>query len=460
MKARIRLIYTILLALLPLQAIASRLTSVDCSTHPKGNFCILVLHFDETTAYRVTDLEGGRASIVSSSQCDISPEATAKLKAVSNDLISGVIVAQEDGGIKVQLNFTENSVLRVHQANDPFSLILDVSTGSKKAEASKVESVKEEKKPGAEPKKEAKSGGKSEGKSEKSEGSTKSKGESGSHTNSPDVSSLSSQGHFDRGLALVKEKKYSEALPHFEQARKESTLFAKATAEIASIYREQGKTSEAIAEWEKFFTVVDKPGNHDADLLPSHEITTPTIVPKHEPPAEKTTGASQASEPSPKKNLPPVVETHDSHLWIYFLYVIVAGLLGMTIHFYRANRQLNQKVLLLLQDDEAEDPPPPKARPKIVLPPSDDDLLERMQPQKPVEPEPSEATPDFLLEDEPPSKVALPEPEVDTSQEVYSLAMKGFSIQDIAERMGLGQDEVRLVLNLQRDEESAPNTKK
>ncbi|MCX6640523.1 MAG: hypothetical protein NTW14_08600 [bacterium] len=459
---RHHIVLIVMALMLPLTAWSARITSVDCSAHPKNNFAILVLHFDQETAYQVNELEGGTAVRFSASDCDVDPAAAAKLSGISNELIKTVTLGQASGALTLNMNFSGAANVRVREAKDPFSLILDISLSKAGAKAP----VKKPAEEGTKAKKPVENQQALENRKPKPELPAKAQStepEKRRTTRSPAGEdsaddTLSPQGHFDRGVALSRSGQFDTALEHLQKARQDSDLFSKATAEIASIYRSQGRTADAINEWEKFFSTVDKQGLAEkiySESAPALQ-NAPQIV-KYDTPASQLNPQAAQSEKT-TSGLPPIEQSHDGHLWEYFLYLVIAIITTAVYLLHRSNRSLHRKILILLQGGEDDEPETREVKSRRR--PVEDDVPEALMPVRP---------PDFLVEDEnpeppPPARPELveeePEPVTDTVQEVYNLTMQGLSIQEVAERMGLGQDEVRLIMNLQRDESVIPGQKR
>lgn len=431
---RYRSLYFILALSLPLGAWGGNLTSFNVSKNESRNFSIMALHFDREVVYNVEQSSGGRALQLTLQNCQLDPKTAEELASHKGGLIRDVELKVKNNALVVDIQFstTVNSV--VWETRNPYSLILDISSvGAKKQSGAISTAVK---KSPVEKQKTSKVAAAKPSPSKSSEIGKKEEKPVQKPQQRPDTappksekvipeSASSPQEHFLKGSMLRHEGKYKEALEHFQQARKDPDLFARSTAEIANIYRQLGKDGEEIAEWEKLFAVV-----HEENLSRRAQLSELTASSHAD---QEFEGRQDESQERPLLRV-------GGFLAFALIWAVILLLGGTAWLFFTVRKlQKNLRVVGSPVSPPKETVPLPETKP--------DPDSERMT-------KPKEAAAEAVQPDSPEPKSAA-ETSFATekfAQEVFSLSEQGLSIQEIAEKLGLGQDEVRLILNLQREE--------
>jgi tetratricopeptide (TPR) repeat protein len=442
LKSAINILCTLLL--LALTAQGAQLTSVQSSYHAYGNFAILVLRFDDQVRHEVQATAGGSALIITIPDCKLTPAASADLKATRNQLQKGAHATNDDKALVLRLEFTQAMKVRISDTNNPHSVILDLSpapgsdsTSSKKtAEIKSSPATKTENIPSHEKFKP----GSADYYLDLGKQALAAKNERTALNNFGKVLRLqpdNAQVHYLLGLLQRKWGQPQSAITHFLKAKSDSAYLPQAAIELASLYHQMGRTADEVAQWEDFFTSMKK-AQSLPDSLPDIQETTALPVDTLE----------EIVEQKPPVESPPIqIETlpHTDSLATtaslkpeksrsimdYLMYVAVAFLAIVVVMLYLRQRELQDTLTILLTSDEKaeEEPAPPRsARSTLATSPG----VERAAP--------------------PPSTAVETQGAEDTAREVLGLYRAGMSIPNIAEKLSLGQDEVKLILNLQREE--------
>jgi tetratricopeptide (TPR) repeat protein len=437
---RYRILCTIVALALPLVVQGGQLTSFNVSKKGNRNYAILALHFDREVQYDLVELNGGNALQLTLRGCQLDPLAAEELASHRGGYIRnvGLSVRNEEAVLDFQFTTALKSV--IWETRDPYTLILDLSPVAKAQPKSEnpPPSIKkvtraEERKTGGTATKTAPR--KSEVIEKKAEQQInpppQPKNKNSANTElAVDSGSMSPQEHFLKGSLLRHEGKYSEALHHFEQARRDPDLFARCTAEIANIHRQLGQDQNEIAEWEKLFGVL-----HEENRARSEQIGE-LMAAQAAGGEEETRGILKDSQWS---------SLLGGGMLTLALTGFVLLLLGATIrlHFTVRNLQKSQKPKEkpVSAPLEAERVTEPEVEPQPVV---------EARPEEQPAPVETAAPAEEEFADEEPTEISQSTEK--TAQEVFSLSEQGLSIQEIAEKLGLGQDEVRLILNLQREE--------
>jgi tetratricopeptide (TPR) repeat protein len=439
--------YFCTLLLVAVAARGAQLTSVQSSYHAYGNFAILVLRFDDQVSHEVQSSAGGSVLVITFPDCKLSATASADLKTIRNQLQKGAQAVDDTKDLVLHLEFTQAMKVRVSDTRNPHSVILDISPASG-SETTGLKQTAEKKPPPATPvqsiaPREKFKSGSAEYYTDQGKRALASKNEHAAldyFGKALQLQPNNAQVHYLLGLLQRKWGQPQSAITHFLKAKSDSGYFAPAAIELAALYHQLGRTTDEVGQWEDFFTSMKK-AQSLPDSLP--DIVETATVP------EDTIEAVVETEP-PVETVPIQVETpphidslaattslkpeKSKSIMDYVMYAAVAILGLVIVMLYRRQRELQDTMTLLLtSDDNAEEeaPLPLAARSAApTMPP----LAERT---------PSQAVP------------AEPLGAEDTAREVLGLYKAGMSMPNIAEKLSLGQDEVKLILNLQRETQKA-----
>ncbi len=424
--------------------------------------------------------------------CQLEEEARDQLSSLSNNFINSIEFNDDGGNLLLEFRFGGKMKPVVWETRNPFSLVLDITSvgtlssttpavKSKPAQQkkpvqpkpkpaqleSRTEKKKEDDKPGDEQKRDVEESkkpvfvpaGVRKTSEEKKPVEFKPKGiqpqkASEEKTASPSpaptraVIEITPETHFYKGLTLHEDGKNQQALKHFQQARKDPHLFAESTAEIAAIYHQLGRTQEEIAEWEKLFSRLRASGYSPSDELLGGNIQDLDLSNNPGGSQSDQQGAAEASGAA-------------SGFLITVLCGIILLLTGGLVWLYLIVRKLQDKlgikpaklkISLKLK----------KSWKKVAAENEEEEQEEKEESSEEEEPQTKPEEPSAEEESTPWGEAEKPDdrPSEETATEVISLSEQGFSIQEIAEKLGLGQDEVRLILNLQREETETSEMKK
>ena len=197
----------------------------------------------------------------------------------------------------------------------------------------------------------------------------------------------------------------------------ESLSDADLTRQLAVFFDQMGDSAAEAQQWEAFFSTL-----WGEDSLQMAESSAQPESLGHEtitlPGSREAAGQEEVTMPlSERKRFPFEV--------LLFGMIVIIG--AVTVVLYLKQREMNRAIKTLLDDhshDESSGPP--------EVPP-------RIERNSPLKPEP-------LGESGRPSD--------DTAHEVLALYRTGMAIPAIAEKMQMGQDEIRLILNLAREEKT------
>jgi len=198
---------------------------------------------------------------------------------------------------------------------------------------------------------------------------------------------------------------------------RESLSEADLARQLAVFFDQMGDSAAEAQQWEAFFRTL---WGEDSLLMaapfaPPESLQQKTIL----IPGKQETAGQEGLAIPPHERKPFPFE------------VLLCGLMviigAVTVVLYLKQREMNRAVKALLEEHlHGESPEPPAAPPR----------LERNAPLKP----------------EPLGESARPSD--DTAREVLALYRTGMAIPAIAEKMQMGQDEIRLILNLAREEKT------
>jgi tetratricopeptide (TPR) repeat protein len=421
----------------------AQLTSVQSSYHSYGGFALLVLRFDQDVAHQIESAEGGRVLLITLPGCILTPQAATELTAVRNDLQKGILTSGAAGELVLRLEFTRAIKFKGSDTYNPRCVILDFSPADDSPSSEPVKQTEPLVKKPPEPIKKSEAS---------SSSSTRSKGSAQSYANlgkqaladkreSQAIEYLTKalrlapdhpEAHYLLGLMQRKWGQPESAIPHFQKAKADPVLVSQACMELASIYRQLGRTAEEVAEWEMFFAVMKKfhalPDSLTDLVLPDSAETLPE---DNESEFVAPTTPVLATQDS-LKSVVSTTPVKSESVMVYVLSAVVALLAGVIILLYVKQRELQRTINLLMVKDEERDfgsLSSTSARPASSEPP----------PQLGMEPARPVPLPESRGADE-------------TAREVLGLYKAGMSIQGIAEKLAIGQDEVKLILNLQRSE--------
>jgi len=423
--------------MLPVAAWCGRLTSISASKNTNDGFSIVALHFDEVVPYTVRELDGGQKLQLSIPNCRADQQASENLSVLKNALIKDVNTSDESHNLVLEFRFTGRMKSNVWETRNPFSLVLDISPDVKvenKAGSNAItqnQSGHTNKKPVFRP-----AGARAARDQEKnqSEGSQKESSNKRTSGTSNKVKSAEATPavHFQKGLTLKAQGRYEPALEQFKEARKDSSLYAKCTIEIAGLYHQLGRSGDEISEWEALFDFMKERGY------------TPAMI------GSRLGGAAghlgYGTLPPEDRALSPATaeKTRRTGAGQYLLYSIIAALVLVVIWLFWTVRKLQTTLFYLSierdspEEEELEKTGEPEEEPQKES--ASDDLHEP--------PEETASTDVSRGESETePSKASE-----ETALEIISFSEQGLSIPEIAEKLGMGQDEVKLILNLQREE--------
>lgn len=445
---RYRAIIFLIAWALPALLRADCLTSVRSSYHARENFAIVVLQFDREVAYRVREGSSGTSARITLPGCRIEPQAARVLTEVAKrtgKLIRSIQIDSSGasrssdgddsvvGGPAIDLLFPGKTRLLLRESSQPFSLILDISPAPKGGSAPVKEKASEKTLPARNekstpPKPQLKSPLKADSVKVKEETDWLENGrkalakkQTREAFNAFEKAALqypdSLEAHYQMGLILKQWGQLDSALDHLQKARQDSRLFKPATTQIAAIYRQQGRSAEEIAEWEKILTKLK-----DEGVAPA------------EPPEDVIAierGSEESAEISAQNGSAVYARRGGISPVQYGLWAIVVVLSIVIAVIYRRQREFQRTIRALLDTGEPEAPPAEEAAEE---PASSKDVALDV---KDVVGSPSQ----------PKNR-----PSEETTRQVFDLNSAGLSIHDIAEKLNLGQDEVRLILNLKREE--------
>lgn len=422
--------------LLAVAAQGAKLTSAQSSYHAYGNFAILVLRFDGPIDREVQPTEGGAGAVVTIANCDLTPKAAGDLAAARNLLLMSAQTQTGGQGLELHLKFAGAMKLRVSDTDEPRSVVLDfapVESPHAKADdepltldGKPLEPIKKYRKAASE---EPPATGSLEYYIAKGKLALAANKENAALDNFEKALRLapnSPEVHYLLGLLQRKWGHPEAAIPHLQKAKADSGFLPLAAGELASIYHQLGRTSEEEVEWETFFAAMKKMRDLP-DSLPDEDSALEALHPDSvEKPA-----AAVVPPPADSVRLASVVKPEKPGMIMpYLLYAALALLTIVIAMLYVRQKELQRTIQILIEKDDepphhAPPPPAPVPMPAPAMP-----AIERPRPAAPSQPRGAE----------------------ETAREVLGLYKAGMSIQGIAERLGIGQDEVKLILNLQREE--------
>ncbi len=432
---RLFLHLALLLGWLPALAGGSLLTSVQSSYHATGNFAILVLRFDGPFTHHIQETEDGQSVLLKLVQCQAAADAPAQLSSLNNALVDQAQLETAAEMLTVRLRFRAPMKLKVSRTQNPYSLILDVApltkslapTGRKNVATSPKSPGKKAALTPAKPKpKESQPAVKtyadwlSGGKNMLAQKQEREALETFQQATRqfPD----SAEAHYWLGLLLRKWGQPEAAIEHFQKAKTDSLFFIQASTELASIYHLLRLTAEEVAEWEGFFNALRRAN-------PTWETIADDSLPEREPDVELVVG-QEVEPPATLETSPPAPRTGIPTEWA--LLAIIILLFAVILFLFLKQRDLNRTIANLLQQDEEET------------------VVRRKHKPDSTSPEP----PAFQESRSDESGSREERHTTEMAREVLGLYRAGISIPAIAERLKMGQDEVRLILNLVKEESS------
>lgn len=197
----------------------------------------------------------------------------------------------------------------------------------------------------------------------------------------------------------------------------ESLSEADLARQLAVLFDQLGDSAAEAQQWEAFFRIL---WGEDSLL---------TAAPSAQPESleQETITAPGGREATGQEGLamPPRERQRFPFEVLLFGLMVIIG--AVTVVLYLKQREMNRAVKALLEEHLHAEPPEPPAAPP------------RLDRNSPLKPEP-------LGESGRPSD--------DTAREVLALYRTGMAIPAIAEKMQMGQDEIRLILNLAREEKT------
>ncbi|RJP81628.1 MAG: hypothetical protein C4524_01535 [Candidatus Zixiibacteriota bacterium] len=386
---------------------------MQSSYHAGGNFAVVVLRFDDRVKHQVREVAGGLELTVPA--CRVSPRAAGEAAAVGNALVRELSLEASPQGLRLDFRLPGAMKLKVREEVAPFSLILDLSPAPAGLPAAPLQPAASAPPPARD--------WLGEGKQALAQGN-----ESEALADLEKAARLgpdSCEAHFFLGLLQRKWGRPQAALDHFRRAKADPFLAARAATQLAALYRQLGRTADEVAEWEAFFAALRR-ADPALDSLVRETQRLGELEEAAEPAAGPEAGAAAPENQFAALVSPPMIE-----------YLLIAAVLLLTlviVFLYLKQRELQRIIARLALEPEPEHPvprpaPPPEieaAAPAPASPP---------RPAPPPQPPPS-----------PEDKSAD-----DTAREVLALYKAGMSLSAIAEKLGMGQDEVRLILNLMRD---------
>ncbi|MFH1735691.1 MAG: hypothetical protein ABIE92_13375 [bacterium] len=469
--------FIILFALtFPWLAFGGRLMSISGAERAQDDYAILALHFDQAVPYTIQEVDGGRALRLSVPGTYIETAVEKELNKLRNRLIRNVHITNAGGKLELEFVFSNPMQSLVWETRNPFSLVLDISAlktayqapAPQHTEPAAVPSPAPDPKQAQhqqqnttspqqrsyQPQESADKHDQQKTKPQQQQNQPQIHTGSTPPANKQPVDNLSPHGHYLKALEYKSKQNYKAALEHLQESLEDPSLYAKSTAEMAAIYRLQGRDEDEIAAWERLFMALQIQGLAGEAENPSRITARPAA-----------TGGESIHQ----------AETEDagfsmSTLVIILLSILTAGSSYLAFNFYQKVKLLKFQLALNAPEEEEKPaapepiaPPPPKpkkqAKPKPAPEPEpeleleenfEEELNDEIELESP-EPE-KEGAPwggENLIEEGAPEKTRSSE---ETATEVYALSEQGFTIQEIAEKLELGQDEVRLILNLQRED--------
>ncbi|TKJ42252.1 hypothetical protein CEE37_00820 [candidate division LCP-89 bacterium B3_LCP] len=459
----------VVLLLLPQVSLSGRLMSFDLSKNSNKDYSILSLHFDKVVSYTVTELDRGERLRLTLPGCQVEPLAAEEIVDIKGKLITGVKLHAQHDALVFDFHFSGRMKPVVLESRDPFSLILDISHDksapavNKKPKNVPQQTVQRKEKIPQNPKskpvtptlrKEQKQSVSSEQKSTKSSVVKKKRPPA-----PVSIIPSSPQGNFLEGSYLRQQGYLSEALEHFEQARRDPDMRILAIAEIASIYHQLGKRKEEVAAWEELFHILKV--KYSGEAFTTHSGHTGVA-----------TGSRLWTDGHQQSGGQAQQENRSGNTLAVIAFGLVILLSGGMVWFFLKLRRLEWLASLRSLDEEiseekTETEPKPEPEPKSEPKPQDtaesgesdrgekpeEEEVPENEPETPeVESVQAEEKAEEEVKEEEEEENVVHQPTEKTAQEVFTLSEQGLSIQEIAEKLGLGQDEVRLILNLQREE--------
>jgi len=474
---KLRGFFILLIFLIPLTAFAGRLQSVSGAEKAKDDYAILALHFDRVVPYSVQEDDTGRNLHLTIPDTYIEAPAERELSKLRNKLIRNVHITNVGGKLELEFEFSRPMQSLVWETRNPFSLVLDISKSQTVSQPTTIPdkelaTAKQSEKSSVQ--KQSDSSRNSSLKTVKNDNSKANQNvaqhmadtaSKSIHTGSiPPVSpseqgQLSPQAHFLQALECKTDGNYGQALDHLQKASEEPSLYVKATTEMASIYRMLGWQEEEIAAWERLFTALQVQG------LTKDETTNSRFRADYSN-SDSELRASSSSSPD---------HSRLSTVLTVLLTILIIGLGALAFFLYKQMTLLNFKLALnesIKTERHSEAPPQKTPEPvKQKIPEPEDEVEIEPEPQPETEDESDLEFEEEIEEDLDLESIQSTEEKVpwggdnleegvpeeersseDTATEVYALSEQGFTIQEIAEKLGLGQDEVRLILNLQRED--------
>lgn len=408
-------------AILTATAFAGELTGVQSSHHPAERFSIIVLRFDGKPVYHIRQTMNGSGAEITIADCRVSPGVLTQIRSLKDALLKSASAEAESNLVFLDLHFQSPVKIVERTTEKPFSLILDIapafSAGAQpistpdpgtppSSPAKKRQTL--ESKPRvpavvAEPAPTPNSGNNLED-GKKWLAAKREKEAYDAFRRALQENPRLAEAHFLLGLLARKWGHYDEAINHFQEAKTDSPYTRQALTELASIYRQLGRSSDEIEQWEEFFAASQKnqPTTATEENIPADSHESSAVKPLEKP-------AKQGSSPL-----------------LYFLILIVVILICAVALLYHKQQELHRTIAALLETGE------------------ESESVGKEHPTADPAPPPSE-------EENTTEQTRKAE---ETAREVQSLYDAGMSIPAIAEKLNMGQDEVRLILNLMREEKS------
>ncbi len=410
-------------------AIGGELTGVQSSHHPAEQFSIIVLRFDEKLAYHIRQTGNGSGAEITIADCRVSPGVLSQIRSMRDALLKSAAAEAESNLVFLDLKFHRAVKIVARTTEKPFSLILDIAPAPATGTGTVPATTTDREKPSSTPPKnsqakeskpippaaEAKatvapSSGNDLENGKQLLAAKREKEAYDAFRRALRVNPKLSEAHYLLGLLARKGGQYDEAISHLQAAKTDSVYTRQALTELASIYRQLGRSTDEIEQWEEFFAASRK-----------NQRMSPAADEISAPPTDTALG-----KPSQKP------EEKSPGFLLYFLLFVVVMLICAVALLYYKQRELNRTIAALLENEDEPESAPKERPPAEPAPPSQEDKEIAEQTRKAEE----------------------------TAREVQSLYDAGMSIPAIAEKLNMGQDEVRLILNLMREEKSkAPAAK-